>query len=883
MRVLVTGGSGFIGSHVVDKLMDAGHSVRLYDLAPSPYRSPEEVDFRAGDITNLDAMAAAMTGCEAVIHLAAVADVNHVVADPSKATEVNSEGTLTVLEAARRAAVKRVIYGSTIWAYSDCPERNVDEETRVEAPSHLYTATKLAGEHYCKSYSELYGVDYTVLRFGIPYGPRARDATVLAAFCAKAEGGDALTVSGDGSQSRRFVYVEDLAEGVVAALRPAAANRVYNLAGEEETTILDIAEAVRDHVADTGILHTEGRTGDFGGKEVSSERAERELGWSAQTRFAEGFRRYLTWRRARPERRKVLIFTADIGEGHDLPARALAEDLSAEHPGSEVEVVDGLRVMGRTLTAIIRDGSWFAFNWFPALFSFQYFLLTKFAPTRWLASRLICLIGARRLRKEIRRHDPDVVVSTYPGTTAVLGELRLRRSLDIPVVSAITDLAGLRYWAHPGVDLHTITHRESIEEVELIAGPGSARWARPPTDPAFLEPRSREDARDALDLPADGPVIVVSGGGWGIGDLVGAVEEALAVEGSTVVCLSGHNERATSRLRDRFGREPRVRLLGFTDRMSDLLAAADALIHSTAGLTVLEAQIRGCPVVSYGFAVGHVAANNRAYERFGLARVATSRGDLAAALREAVAADVEPDLAFASLPSPATLAIEARPRVKPRRVARLRAVRLARVATVTAVLAVGAFLTDYAYALLAKPLGVATTKQVSTARPEVGVIVDAPAGAVASLARQLHRDGVSASFAVSEAPTAHALSVVRTNGDEAIPILTGGGLFHSLGTKGRLTDAARQLGLGDHFVYQPAKDGITLSQALLARSAGGSPVAGAVNATPASTPPTLARGDLVEVDLTGSMSRQDAVTALSTDLASNGLRGVRVTSLMGST
>ncbi len=880
--MLITGGSGFIGSHVVDKLIDEGHTIRLFDLSPSPYRRPEEVDFRAGDITDLDALVPAMSGCDAVIHLAAVADVNHVVADPPKAQEVNSEGTLAVLEAARRAAVKRVVYGSTIWAYSDCPERNVDEETRVEAPSHLYTATKLAGEHYCKSYSELYGVDYTILRFGIPYGPRARDATVLAAFCAKAEAGDALTVSGDGSQSRRFVYVEDLAEGIVAALRPVAANRVYNLAGEEATTILDIAEAVRDHVADTGILHTEGRTGDFGGKEVSSERAGRELGWSAHTRFSEGFRRYLTWRRARPERRKVLIFTADIGEGHDLPARALADDLAAEHPGSEVEIVDGLRVMGRILTAIVRDGSWFAFNWFPAMFSLQYWLATKFPPTRWICFHFMCLMGARRLRREIRCHDPDVVVSTYPGTTAVLGELRLRRTLDVPVVSAITDLAGLRFWAHPGVDLHTITHRESIEEVERIAGPGSARWARPPTDPAFMEPRSREDAREALGLPQDDPVVVVSGGGWGIGDLVGAVEEALAIEGSTVVCLSGHNKRATAGLNERFGAEPRVQLPGFTDQMSDLLAAADAMVHSTAGLTVLEAQIRGCPVVSYGFAVGHVATNNRAYERFGLARVATSRGELARALREAVASDPEPDLSFANLPSPATLAIEARPRVKPRRVARIRAVRLARVGIATAALAVGAFLTDYAYALLAKPLGVATTKQISTAQPEVGVIVDAPADSVAALARQLRRDGVTASFAVSATPSEHALTVLHSEGDEAIPVLDGGGLFHSLGTKGRLSNAAHELGLGDHFVYQPSADGITLSQALLARSAGGQPVSGAVHAAPTATPPTLAKGDLVEVDLSGDSDPSETVTALSNDLASNGLSGVTVTSLMGS-
>ncbi len=200
----------------------------------------------------------------------------------------------------------------------------------------------------------------------------------------------------------------------------------------------------------------------------------------------------------------------------------------------------------------------------------------------------------------------------------------------------------------------------------------------------------------------------------------------------------------------------------------------------------------------------------------------------------------------------------------------------------TAALAAGAFLTDYAYALLAKPLGVATTKQVSTAQPKVGVIVDAPADSVAALARQLRRDGVTASFAVSETPSERALTVLHSNGDEAIPLLDGGGLFHSLGTKGRLSDAAHKLGLGDHFVYQPSADGITLSQALLARSAGGQPVSGAVHAAPTTTPPTLVRGDLVEVDLSGDSDPSEAMTALSNDLASNGMSGVTVTSLVGS-
>ena len=131
----------------------------------------------------------------------------------------------------------------------------------------------------------------------------------------------------------------------------------------------------------------------------------------------------------------------------------------------------------------------------------------------------------------IKAHDPDVIVSTYPGVTAVLGELRRKGRLDVPCYSSITDLAGLQFWAHPGIDLHFITHPESAEEVERIAGPGSVRWAKPPTSPAFLAARSREEARKALGLPATGRVIAVSGGGWGVGDLAGATARRAGVRG----------------------------------------------------------------------------------------------------------------------------------------------------------------------------------------------------------------------------------------------------------------------------------------------------------------------------------------------------------------
>ncbi len=285
----------------------------------------------------------------------------------------------------------------------------------------------------------------------------------------------------------------------------------------------------------------------------------------------------------------------------------------------------------------------------------------------------------------MQSYDPDVVISTYPGVTAILGMLRENRRLGIPVQSAITDLAGLRYWAHPGVDLHYVTHPESIEEVEKLVGPGSVEWARPPISRDFLMPRTRRDAREALDIPAHARMVLVSGGGWGIGDLEGAVDAALADDDTLVAVITGRNEAARERLENRFAGDQQVRVLGFTEQMSDWMAAADAMVHATAGLTVLEAHIRGCPVVSYGFSAGHLRANNAAFERFGLAEVARSDHELESVLRHVTNERRPPDSSFASLPSIASRALSVRPRVKPQPVWRLRFERVAAAVTVAAV------------------------------------------------------------------------------------------------------------------------------------------------------------------------------------------------------
>jgi UDP-glucose 4-epimerase len=294
MKVLVTGGAGFIGSHVVDKLRESGHEPRILDLRPSPHH--DDVETVLGDLRDPEVTRRALEGCDTVLHLAALADVDEVAKDPTLTDTVNTRGTQVVLECSRAARIGRFVYASTIWVYGDAsgPEA-VDENTPLGLPKHFYTATKIAGEMYTASYGELYDLEWTILRFGIPYGPRARPSAVVPAFTAKALSGQPLTIAGDGTQSRRFVYVEDLAEGVVAALVPEAANRVYNLVGRENTSVRAIARAVRDVVGDVPIEHIEGRAGDLRGGNISGERAASELGWEPRTTFVEGVRRYVEW------------------------------------------------------------------------------------------------------------------------------------------------------------------------------------------------------------------------------------------------------------------------------------------------------------------------------------------------------------------------------------------------------------------------------------------------------------------------------------------------------------------------------------------------------------------------------------------------------------
>jgi Nucleoside-diphosphate-sugar epimerases len=298
MRVGVTGASGFIGSHVVDALVGAGHEVAVIDLR-APHRP--DVEHREASILDSAAMNDAAAGLDALFHLAAVADVNDVVADPAAAIELNVTGTVRALEAARKNGVKRFLLASTVWFYSSIPPMDGDtvDETALVDPAavrHVYTTSKVAAEMLCHDYWNMHKLPFTVLRYGIPYGPRMRFSLVIPVFVRKALRGEALTLSGDGSQHRKFVYVEDLARAHVLALGDTAQNQTYNLDGAEKISILRIAETVlRLTGAVQPIEFMPARAGDYAGKDVVSEKAARELGWAPQIDFDEGMKRTVPW------------------------------------------------------------------------------------------------------------------------------------------------------------------------------------------------------------------------------------------------------------------------------------------------------------------------------------------------------------------------------------------------------------------------------------------------------------------------------------------------------------------------------------------------------------------------------------------------------------
>jgi len=298
MKIVVAGGSGFIGSHVVDALIDQGREVLIYDLE-APRHNPK-CAFVRGDTRDVDRLAQVLKSGDIIYLLAAEANVNRFFESPLFSNDITSNATLSVLEAARRTGAARVILASTEWIYGsllEIGEEKITEETPYAAnPDHLYTSSKIAAELFCKNYHGLYGVNYTIMRYGIPFGERARQETVTPIFIQRILRGEPITIHGDGSQSRQFIYVKDLARGNAACLNPAAENQIFNLNGTKRISVLQVVETLEEILRKKALItFVEDRKGNFKGRFISSDKARQLLDWTPTLDYENAMRMYVEW------------------------------------------------------------------------------------------------------------------------------------------------------------------------------------------------------------------------------------------------------------------------------------------------------------------------------------------------------------------------------------------------------------------------------------------------------------------------------------------------------------------------------------------------------------------------------------------------------------
>ncbi len=306
----MTGGGGFIGGHLTERLLERGHRVRVLDNFATGRRSnlnaiAGEIELIEGDIQSYERVHNAVRGCELVFHQAALPSVPRSIQDPLTSTSVNVTGTLNVLLASRDEGVRRVVYASSSSVYGANPELPKRESMQT-MPMAPYAVSKLAAEGFCRSFHQVYGLDTVALRYFNVFGPRqdptSQYSAVIPNFINALLAGEAPTIHGDGEQSRDFTYIDNVVEANLnaAAAGEVAAGETVNIALGERISLNQILEHLRESIgSDVEALHTESRPGDVPHSQADISRARELIGYEPVVSTPDGLDRTIEHYRER--------------------------------------------------------------------------------------------------------------------------------------------------------------------------------------------------------------------------------------------------------------------------------------------------------------------------------------------------------------------------------------------------------------------------------------------------------------------------------------------------------------------------------------------------------------------------------------------------------